>query len=207
VSVQAQPSADATRAGHPRRVGVLLFPNVEDLDYAGPLEVFGIAGRLEPGTFEVTTVAEVAALQTRYGVTVQPAHLLESAPHLDVLIVPGGYGTRHEVTNRVLLSWIAARAPQAQVAASVCTGALLLAAAGVLRSGEATTHWASIEELRQNNQELTVRESVRWVDQGAVATSAGVAAGIDLALHLVSRLASAELARRAAHQMEYPWSP
>ena len=207
ISRESPPTRSEPRPAGVRVVGVLLFPDVEDLDFVGPLEVFGIAGRLAPGTFDALTVAQAPQVRTRYGMTVIPAHSLDSAPHLDVLVIPGGYGTRHETENPPLLSWIAERAAQAEVAASVCTGAFLLAASGVLIDGDATTHWESIERLRDTYPGLTVRAHARWVDRGHIATSAGIAAGIDLALHLVSRLSSPALAARAARQMEYPWEP
>jgi transcriptional regulator GlxA family with amidase domain len=196
-------------------VGIVLFDDVELLDMAGPYEVFTTAARVHARAqaagvaplFCVSTIAgSLAPVRARAGLQLKPDHALHNHPPLTCTIVPGG------VVDRVLgyaelLDWIAAQARTADILALVCTGAFLLAQAGVLEGLEATTHWEDIAALRDLRQGLRVREGVRWVDQGRVVTSAGIAAGIAMSLHLVERLHSRELAVRTARQMEFDWEP
>ena len=119
-------------------------------------------------------------------------------------MVPGGVVDGAMVCP-FTLEWIARQSARARITASVCTGAFLLAASGVVREGEVTTHWEDVADLRRQFPALTVREAVRWVDNGAVVSSAGISAGIDMSLHLVARLAGQELATRTARQMDYRW--
>jgi transcriptional regulator GlxA family with amidase domain len=196
------------------RVGIWLYPDVEVLDFAGPYEVFTTASRmaqrLTPGSaapFEVCTVARQAGpVRARAGLQARADHGLHDHPPLDVLVVPGGVVTQ-EVQQADTLAWLAQQAPRAQVVASVCTGAFLLAAAGLLPEGMAvTTHWEDVDDLRQAHPGLQVDASRRYIDQGAIATSAGISAGIDLSLHLVARLAGLALAERTARQMDVVWT-
>jgi transcriptional regulator GlxA family with amidase domain len=206
-------SVDATTAqtvpSPGRQVGVLLFPEVELLDYCGPLEVFTVAARLLERpipSLHVFTIAErEGPLKTRAGSRVLPDYTLESHPRIDILVVPGGWGTRREVDNAQLISWIGGVMATAQITASVCTGVFLLARTGRLGRREVTTHWASLDRLATDFPELIVASGVRWVDTGDVVTSAGISAGIDMSLHLVARLFGDDLARRTARQMEYEW--
>jgi transcriptional regulator GlxA family with amidase domain len=137
------------------------------------------------------------------GLKVQPDYTLADHPPIQVLVVPGGWGTRREVENAPLIAWIRGQAAQAHLMTSVCTGAFLLGRAGLLEGRRVTTHWASIERLRRAQPNATVLEEVRFLDEGAVVTSAGISAGIDMALHLVARLHSEELAQQTARRMEY----
>ncbi|WP_280155496.1 DJ-1/PfpI family protein [Piscinibacter sp. XHJ-5] len=196
-------------------VGIVIFDDVELLDMAGPYEVFTTAARVHargqptqaPPLFTVGTIARNrAGVQARAGLHLQPEHTLHDHPPLDCAIVPGGV-VDAELHRVELLAWIASQAQQARILASVCTGALLLAQAGVLDDLEATTHWEDVAALRALRPGLRVREGVRWVDAGAVVTSAGISAGIDMSLHLVQRLHSRDLALRTARQMEFDWSP
>jgi len=196
-------------------VGIVLFNDVELLDMAGPYEVFTTASRVQargraPGAaalFAVSTLASSRApVQARAGLPLQPDHTFADHPPLDCAIVPGGV-VDGELGRSELLDWIVAQARSARILASVCTGALLLAQAGVLDGLEATTHWEDLDALRALRPRLRVREGVRWVDQGAVVTSAGISAGIDMSLHLVQRLHSRDLAVRTARQMEFDWEP
>lgn len=196
-------------------VGIVIFDDLELLDLAGPYEVFTTAARVHarcrpPGTpalFSVSTVARgPAAVRARAGLRLQPDHTLHDHPPLDCAIVPGGV-VDAELGRADLMAWIAAQARTARILASVCTGSLLLAQAGVLDGLEATTHWEDIAALRALRPGLRVREGVRWVDAGAIVTSAGISAGIDMCLHLVQRLHGRELALRTARQMEFDWSP
>jgi len=195
-----------------RRVGILMFDGVEALDFAGPFEVFTTAtrmqARLAPGAaapFEVRTVSRLGGtVQARAGLVVQINHTFDDAPAFDVLLVPGG------VVDTALAcddtrAWIARVAPTCEIVAAVCTGVFLLAAAGVTGDAPLTTHWEDIAELREAWPELTVVEGVRWVEHGRVISSAGIAAGIDMSLHLVERLAGRALAERTARQMDVRW--
>ncbi len=192
-------------------VGILIFDDVEVLDFAGPFEVFATTQQpgqdAQDGTarpFRVFTIAERADIvRCRGGLLVQPHYTIENHPPLDILVVPGGWGTRREASNNTLLDWIAAQDRATQLTASVCTGAFLLATRGLLDGREATTHWASIDRLRQTHPAVTVRDDQRYIDTGHIITSAGVSAGIDMALRIVARLLGEETARDTAHEMEY----
>lgn len=194
-------------------IGILVFDEVELLDMAGPYEVFTTAARVlartqPPGTpplFAVTTIARrPGPVRARAGLQLRPDHGLTDHPPLACAIVPGGV-VDAELDQPALMAWIEAQAQTAHILASVCTGALLLAQAGVLDGLEATTHWEDLDALRRLRPAVRVRDGVRWVDQGAVVTSAGISAGIDMCLHLVQRLHSRELALRTARQMDFDW--
>jgi transcriptional regulator GlxA family with amidase domain len=195
----------------PRNVGILIFPDVEILDFCGPFEVFASAtlpaqteGGAETRLFKVFTVAERPEIITcRGGLLVQPNHTLEDHPPLDLVVVPGGYGTEREQENPVVLDWIARQRGTGALTTSVCTGAFLLGAAGLLHGLRATTHWSTIEGLRTHLPTTDVLADARVVDEGEIITSAGVSAGIDMALHVVRRLHGDEAARRTARDMEY----
>src|SRR5918993_259834 len=202
-----------TRPPEPKTVGILIFPDVEILDFCGPFEVFASASlpaAIDDGPetrlFEVFTVAERPEVITcRGGLLVQPNHTLDNHPPLDVVVIPGGYGTRREQENPVVRDWIARQRQTGAMTTSVCTGAFLLGAAGLLDGLRATTHWTTIEGLRGSLPATNVLAGVRVVDEGEIITSAGVSAGIDMALHVVRRLHGEEVARRTARDMEYDW--
>lgn len=193
-------------------IAILLFPDVEVLDFAGPYEVFTTASRVAlrrrpeaPPPFRVFTVARQRELvRARAGLEVSPDHALAEHPPVDVLVVPGGVVTA-ELERPDVIDWIARTAQSAAIAASVCTGAFLLAKAGLLRAKSATTHWEDVADLRAAFPDLTVLEGRRWVDEGRVVTSGGISAGIDMSLHLVERLAGRELALATARQMDVQW--
>lgn len=195
-----------------KRVGILIFPDVEVLDFCGPFEVFSVVRldetkrREEGSPFEVLLVAQHGApVTTTGGMRVLPEHTLESCPPLDLLVVPGGWGTRAEIRNRRLLDWIAARAAQVETLASVCTGAMLLGQAGLLDGRRATTHWRSLGRMRESFPAVTVETALHVVEDGNVITSAGISAGIDMALRVVARTYGEEVARNTARHMEYPF--
>ena len=190
-----------------RDLGILLFPDVEVLDFCGPFEVFSVANRfVDPPAFNVFTVAEKPGPVTaRNGLSINPHWSLSECPPADVLLVPGGQGTRSEMHNAGLIAWIKQRSQDAELVLSVCTGALLLAKAGLLDGIEATTHHGAIELLRQTAMNTKVHTDRRFVDNGRIICSAGIAAGIDMSLHVVARLLGAEVADKTARQMEYPW--
>ncbi len=188
-------------------VGIYIYDEVEVLDFAGPFEVFSTAARLEPALgLAVFLVGETGGcVVARNGFQVLAHHAITDHPAIDVLVVPGGVHTA-ELDKRVIIDWIARQAVSAVWVTSVCTGAFLLAGAGLLDGRRVTTHWADVPELRRSFPLLHVIENTRWVEDGNRITSAGIAAGIDMSLYLVSRLADPELARRTARQMEYPWA-
>lgn len=193
-------------------IAIYLFPEVEVLDFAGPYEVFTTASRVfrrrNPETedlFRVFTVArEAGDVRARAGLVVKPDHLLAAHPPLQVLIVPGGVVT-NELARPEVAAWIARLHPANRITASVCTGAFLLAAVGLLDGREVTTHHEDMADLRAMFPSVTVLEQRRWVDEGEIVTSAGISAGIDMSLHLVERLAGRELALATAAQMEVDW--
>src|SRR5215207_7299444 len=200
-----------TQPAEPRNVGILIFPDVEILDFCGPFEVFASAalppetdGGPETRLFEVFTVAELPDIVAcRGGLLVQPNHTLDNHPSLDVVVIPGGYGTRREQENPVVLDWITRQRQTGAVTTSVCTGAFLLGAAGLLDGLRATTHWTTIDGLGTRHPTTDVLADARVVDEGEIITSAGVSAGIDMALHVVRRLHGDEVALRTARDMEY----
>jgi transcriptional regulator GlxA family with amidase domain len=194
-----------------RHVGIYVFDEVEVLDFAGPFEVFSTASRVfrrinpDSEPFQVFTVAALRTqIKARGGLIVEPHFGFGDHPTIDVLLIPGGVITG-ELEKSSVISWIAAHARMAQVTASVCTGAFLIGKAGLLIGKSATTHWEDVADLRHLLPDTRVLEETRWVDEGAVVTSAGISAGLDMSLHVVARLAGKELAVRTARQMEYEW--
>ena len=198
-------------------MAILIFDGVEVLDFTGPFEVFSRT-RLEPGPesrrseesapFEVVTVARnLEPVQATGGLLVTPHSGFDDLRQADLLLVPGGFGTRALVEDRETLSWIRSVAQTAEWVTSVCTGALLLARVGLLEGRRATTHYGAYELLEEIGEgQVEVVRGVRFVDDGVV-TSAGVAAGIDMAFHLVARLCGDEVARETAAYIEYPYRP
>ena len=193
-------------------VGILIFANVEVLDFAGPFEVFSRT-RLEPGVesrrseesapFGVFTVAKTREpVSATGGLVVVPGHGFADAPRIDLLVVPGGFGTRALLHDEETLDWIRRTAAAARQVTSVCTGSLLLAQAGLLQGRRATTHWASLDLLDSLGAGLTVDRASRVVDDGVI-TSAGVASGIDMAFYLVETLFGRAVADETAKYIEY----
>jgi len=194
-----------------RSVAILIFDEIEVLDFAGPFEVFSVANRvarkngalLDP--FKVRLVADRhRTIKARGDFPVVPHQVIGELDRADVLIVPGGL-VDQPLGDEAVIDWVARLSAKAELTASVCTGAFILAAAGLLNNLSVTTHWEDIAELRAAYPGLDVRENVSWIDRGRVVTSAGISAGIDMSLHLVRRLTSEELARATARQMEYVW--
>jgi transcriptional regulator GlxA family with amidase domain len=195
-----------------KRVGIVLFENVEVLDFSGPFEVFSATRlnaerrREEPSPFEVLLVAERnVPVVTMGGMKVIPSHTFENCPRLDILVVPGGWGTRKELNNRVLLDWLRTRAAEVKTLTSVCTGSMLLGHAGLLNGLHATTHWRSLDWMRESFPSVTVEYDKHFVEDGRVLTSAGISAGIDMALKVVARYCGEDIARATARHMEYPY--
>jgi transcriptional regulator GlxA family with amidase domain len=213
----------ATQGPAPQTVGILLFPDVEILDFFGPFHVFSRAalpplteGEPERWLFTVIGIAETADLITSRagpslgghgrGLMVQPHYTLDDHPPLDIVVVPGGPGTWPVHENLVVLDWIAAQHQAGALTTSVCTGAFLLGAVGLLDGKRATTHWLFTEQLRQQRPGTQVLSDARVVDEDQIVTSAGVSAGIDMALHVVARLHGEQIANRTARFMDYDWT-
>jgi len=195
-----------------RRVGILVFDDVEVLDFCGPFEVLSVTRldesrrREDPSPFEVLLVAEREGIVTASGgLKVTPDYTIERCPPLDVLVVPGGWGTRREIQNAPLLDWIRAHGRSVDLLTSVCTGAMLLGHAGLLDGRHATTHWRSLGWMRESFPAVTVETELHVVEDGNVLTSAGISAGIDMALLIVARHHGEDVARATARHMEYPY--
>jgi transcriptional regulator GlxA family with amidase domain len=188
-----------------RNVAILLFDDVEVLDFAGPFEVFGVTDSLrDRSAFNVVTVAEsTGTIRACNGLKVVPHFSLEDCPAPHLLIVPGGIGTRPLLNKPALLEWIRRRHKTAELTMSVCTGALLLGKAGLLDGLRATTHHGAFALLRQLAPTTEVVETERFIDEGRIVTSAGISAGIDCSLHVVERLLGRDAADATARQMEY----
>jgi transcriptional regulator GlxA family with amidase domain len=196
----------------PRKVGILIFPEVEVLDFCGPFEVFSVTRldedrrREETSPYDVVLIAEQKEpVCTTGGMEVIPNHTFQDCPPLDVLVVPGGWGTRREINNDRLIAWVAEMGRQVKTLTSVCTGALLLGKAGLLGGKRATTHWRVLEEMRRWFPTVSVIDDQHVVEDGDVITSAGISAGIDMALKVVARHHGEVVARTTAKHMEYPF--
>lgn len=193
-----------------RNVAILIFDEVEVLDFCGPFEVFGVTGLRAQGErpFHVYTVAESARpVLARNGLSVNPAYTIADCPPPDLLLLPGGQGTRREIHNEALLNWIRDQAGRVELLLSVCTGALLLARAGLLDGLAATTHFGAVEELKALAPNTRLCPDERYVDNGKIVLSAGVSAGIDMSLYIVQRLLGAEQARETARYIQYDYWP
>ncbi len=186
-----------------RHIGIVLFPNFEDLDAIGPKEVFGMFSKTSGGEWDVAFVSQDGKPVTSFlGTQIAADHSFESCPPLDLILLPGGVGTRAEVDNPRIIDFVRKHGANAQYVTSVCTGAMLLHRAGFLAGKRATTHWGAIGELKALDG-VTVVEGERWVEDGNVLTSAGVSAGIDMALYVVALLKDANVARSVQQMMEY----
>jgi transcriptional regulator GlxA family with amidase domain len=189
-------------------IAIFIYDQAEVLDFSGPFEVFSTASRVCPdgNPFSVFLIGETGqVVAARAGYRVVPAYSFTDHPAIDILVVPGGVHTG-EMQKPNVIQWISRQGQQAKLVASVCTGAFLLAEARLLTTQNATTHWEDINDLQTRYPDLTVRADVRWIDEGTIVTSGGICAGIDMSLHLVSKLHSVKLAEKTARQMEYNWN-
>ncbi|HCX48292.1 MAG TPA: AraC family transcriptional regulator [Bacillus sp. (in: Bacteria)] len=186
-------------------VGIFLFNEVEVLDFAGPFEVFSVTEVNGEKPFTVYTVSENGEMIiARNGLKVQSDYSIENLPPVDILIIPGGLGARkYEIKNEIVIKWIRQQMKEVKLMTSVCTGALLLAKAGLLEGLKATTHWASIEKFKNEFQNVEVIENVKFVDEGHIITSAEISAGINMAFHIVKNLLGVHVAEDTAKRMEY----
>jgi transcriptional regulator GlxA family with amidase domain len=181
-------------------IGILVFEEAEELDFVGPYEVFGMAAEFDAPCKTVVVAESLGAIRCAHGMRVLPDHMIENSPALDVLIVPGGRGARvHARKSPQILDFVR---QQKGTVASVCTGAMVLAAAGILDGIAATTHYGHYDQLREYDQ-VKVREGVRFIMHDRIATSAGVTAGIDLSLAFVARFFGETLADRIAENLEW----
>lgn len=190
-------------------VGILIFDEVEVLDFCGPFEVFSTARKPNQHDdnqklFNAIIIAETDSIVScRGGLLVQPTATIENHPPLDIIVIPGGHGTRKTVLNQRIIEWIQQQNELTQLTTSVCTGAFLLAEGKLLDNHRATTHWASIDRMKNTYPNIQVLTDTRFVDEGHIITSAGVSAGIDMSLHVVERLYDRETAQWTARSMEY----
>ena len=192
-----------------RHLGLLLFDDVEELDAVGPWEVlaYWTLHHPEDGWSISCLSRDGAPVLAAKGLSIAVHHSMSSAPPLDVLIHPGGRGTRPLMRDPLHLAWVRQQAATVPLMTSVCTGALVYAAAGLLAGRPATTHWESLDLLSELDATIEVCPDARFVDDGSIITSAGVSAGIDMALHLVARLAGIERAREVRRAIQYDPQP
>jgi transcriptional regulator GlxA family with amidase domain len=192
-----------------KTIGIFLFENVEELDAVGPWEVLSYWTLKHPeDDYRVITIADSTTPVTcAKGMRIVPDLALVDPPPLEVLVYPGGRGTRPHLTDETRLDWVRKQRAEVPLMTSVCTGSLVFAAAGILAGRPATTHWGSLEKLAEIDQTIQVRPDDRFVDDGDVVTSSGVSAGIDMALHLVDRLAGRERAREVRRGIQYDPEP
>jgi transcriptional regulator GlxA family with amidase domain len=195
-----------------KTVGIVLFDNIEVLDFCGPFEVFSatrlneVKRREDPSPFDVRLVAAKGdPITTTGNMRVIPDHTFAGCPKLDILCVPGGWGTRKELNNPAMLDWLRTRAAEVELLTAVCTGSMLLGFAGLLDGHHATTHWRSLDWMRNSFPKVTVEYEQHVVEDGAVITSAGISAGIDMALKVVTRYFGEAVSRTTARHMEYPY--
>jgi transcriptional regulator GlxA family with amidase domain len=190
-----------------QKIGIVAFNQAEVLDVMGPFEVFSVAGRLStPAKFQVSLIAdnETKEVNLRHNLNIQTKYSIFENPQVDLIVVAGGI-TQDAEKNSDLLSWLKLSHESGKIIASICTGAFILAEAGILTSGDVTTHWEDQEELSRRFPNLQVISDARWIRNSHAFTSGGISAGIDLSLHLVEILSSRDLAIKTAKQMEYRW--
>jgi transcriptional regulator GlxA family with amidase domain len=187
------------------KVGILLFNEVEVLDFAGPFEVFSLTSNNNEKLFEVITISETGEIvSARNGLKILPQTSFKDKIDFDILIIPGGYGAGHiEFRNKVVINWIKEQKSKVKILASVCTGVYLLAEAGVLDNKTATTHWMDIERLEREYPKIQVIKNVKFVDENNILTSGGISAGINMSFHIIKRLFGITIAQATAKYMEY----
>lgn len=190
-------------------IGIFLFDGAEELDWAGPWEVLSSWAQGWPEddvtVFTFSRTDEVVTCAK--GLRVIADHTWEDMPEMDVLVFPGGIGTRRQIGNQSIRRWLERLRDNGTLMTSVCTGSLVFADAGLLDARPATTHWGSLDYLETLGAGIEVRPNERFVDSGRVITAAGVSAGIDMALYLVARLHSPERAREVRHYIQYDPEP
>ena len=190
-------------------IGIFVFDGAEELDFVGPWEVLAMWAQQWPDDdVSVFTVSQTeGVVEAAKGMRILADHTWETAPAMDVLVYPGGRGTRGQVGDETIRAWVRGIADGGALMTSVCTGSLVYADAGLLDGRPATTHWLALDLLAGLGADVEVRPDDRWVDDGPVITASGVSAGIDMALHLVARLGSAERAREVRRAIQYDPAP
>ena len=188
-----------------RNIAIFLFEDVEVLDFAGPFEVFSVTSEInEEHPFNVYTVAEkMGKIRARNGLSVNPDFTFSDCPPPDIIVIPGGQGTRAEMKNPAVIAWVTELAERVDYVLSVCTGALILGKAGLLDGLTSTTHHQAIDLLGEIAPKTTVVTDERFVDNGKVITAGGISAGIDMSLYVVGKLLGEEKAEKTARHMEY----
>lgn len=187
-------------------IGIYIYNNAEVLDFSGPYEVFSVANRFldkKHNLFFISQNDEIITARGNYRVLSD--FTFSNHPLLDILIVVGGIHNE-ELKKQEVISWIKEQNKNAKLIASVCTGAFLLAKAEVLTNEKVTTHWEDISDLKKQFPNLDVKDNIRWADEGRVITSAGISAGIDMSLHLLSKIYDISLAQKVAKQMQFDWT-
>jgi transcriptional regulator GlxA family with amidase domain len=199
-----------------RNVAIFIFDEVEVLDFAGPFEIFSVSG-LRSGKekpFNVYTVAEKQAISARNNLLITANYLLPNCPKPAIILIPGGggihadgtpFGSRKEMHNEVLLNWIKEQNKTVELVLSVCTGSLILAKAGLLEGISATTHWKAVDAMQAAAPNTTLFPEKRWVDNGRIILSAGVSAGIDMSLYVISKLLGKAMADENAQYIQYDY--
>jgi transcriptional regulator GlxA family with amidase domain len=199
------PTASTSGEGRRRQIGILLFDGVEELDAVGPWEVLSAWTQQHPedGWDAFCLSSDGGPVRSAKSLVLGAHHSIDDAPDMDLLVHPGGPGTRPMLHDRCHLDWVRRQRATVPLMTSVCTGSLVYAAAGLLVGRRATTHWASLNLLSELDPTIITDVSSRFVDDGDLITSAGVSAGIDMALHLVARLTDLERAREVRREIQY----
>jgi transcriptional regulator GlxA family with amidase domain len=200
-----------SQAGQTFTIGIFLYNQVEELDFVGPFETFKSAAHtrrmndMRPDWHVFTVAEEAGILKTSGELLMQPNFTFQDHPHIDLLLIPGG-NEPPQLERPTVVEWVKKVTREAQFNTSVCTGAFLLGAAGLLDGHQVTTHWSALDRLAERFPQTQVQREVRWVDEGSLVTAAGISAGIDMSLHLVERLSGREMAEQVARYMEYRWN-
>lgn len=188
-------------------VGILLFNEVEVLDFAGPFEVFSLTTYLDTDNkpFIVKTISETGnMINARNGLKIKPDYSFNDKIDFDILIIPGGYGAEIiEINNFKVIEWIKNKINNVDILASVCTGSFLLAKTGILDNKNATTHWMDIEKLQNDFPKIKVHKNLKYIEDGKIITSGGVSAGINMSLYIIEKLLNKDIAIYTAKRMEY----
>ena len=189
-----------------RSASILIFADVEVMDFAGPFEVFSVTNELNGyGLFDIRVVAkEKRPVLAKNGLSINPDCAINEIEETDILIIPGGSGTRKVLLDETLIDWVRHMGKAAELTLSVCSGSLILASCGLLEGLKATTHHQVTERLAAMAPGTEIIEGVRFVDNGSLITSAGISAGIDMSLHVIGRLFGEETRLATARYMEYP---
>nr|WP_278335345.1 DJ-1/PfpI family protein [Clostridium oryzae] len=190
-----------------KNIAVLVFNDVELMDFCGPYDVFSMANKVKNDKgFNIFTVSEKKGMvMTQNGLSINSDYSIYDCPQIDMLIIPGGQGSRTEMSNEKLLNWINGYYPKLKMVLSVCTGALLLANCGLLNGLRATTHHNAVDLLRRISPNTTIVTNKRFIDNGKIVLSAGVSSGIDMSLYVLEKLLGEQLVLKVKENMEYDW--